>query len=768
MEKSRFSGPGWEPQKYIRVIEQGDKKTVLLNDRFYMSWQLEDEASQRMAIAQVYESGLVTQEDIAEAFRVNIKSVYNYIQAFRAEGSCGIISQKRGPRVRPKINPRLRSKILLIALKEGILESQGIQNRLEQWNERVSISSIRQVLLENGLIDEITPFFDERQKQPNLFNRQIEKQMFLNLTHREKKEKETEGESVKEQIKETLSTPSNEIKPRRYYSPAQRTYLDQLEQGDYNAYAGGLLFAPLLQHYSFLPTIKRIIDLPTYEGYSLEELCLTLFYSDLFNFHSIEDFKRAYPEEFGNLLGLKHSPSLFTLRRFLHKVKEQEKSEELIDEFACLYLKKGLAAYGALYIDAHFLPYYGIYPITMGWHGVRKVPMKGSYNFLATDGRFNPWLFLIRSSSEDLLQKIPELIEKAKQTGKRAGISKEYLQIPVVIFDREGYSAELYRHLEGKDSDQTRKAIFISWAKYTEKWVYKIPQEEFISTITVGYKIRDPKKIRYLATERTMSKYGKVRAIVVERLTDKKRCAIYTNAKEAEMEDETIIEMMCRRWGEENLIKELLSKHLINYSPGHETEDLQEQPLIDNPKRKELKQKRAKLKQKLSQIKSSFGHQVLEEMAKDADWAEVKKKRLPTIADIEIIHSQITLLNHQIDELPEKISFDEAHGKRLVELNYEKKRFLDCIKIFTYNMKNRMCQMLLKHYDKKKEVLPALAMITERAGHIRLEDGKLKVRLRRFKNTEIDYAARRLCEDLNRMKPTTLDKFQFPIHYEVL
>jgi len=28
--------------------------------------------------------------------------------------------------------------------------------------------------------------------------------------------------------------------------------------------------------------------------------------------------------------------------------------------------------------------------------GVRQVPMKGSYNFLAVDEQFTPWLFLIR------------------------------------------------------------------------------------------------------------------------------------------------------------------------------------------------------------------------------------------------------------------------------------------------------------------------------------------------------------------------------------
>jgi len=33
---------------------------------------------------------------------------------------------------------------------------------------------------------------------------------------------------------------------RRRYSPGQRVYLDQLKQGSYNSYAGGLLFNPLL------------------------------------------------------------------------------------------------------------------------------------------------------------------------------------------------------------------------------------------------------------------------------------------------------------------------------------------------------------------------------------------------------------------------------------------------------------------------------------------------------------------------------------------
>ena len=72
--------------------------------------------------------------------------------------------------------------------------------------------------------------------------------------------------------------------------PRRRVYLDRLEQGAYNAYAGGLLFAPLLARYDFLPTLSRVITRMTPEGYSLEELGLTLFYLDVFGFGSMEDF----------------------------------------------------------------------------------------------------------------------------------------------------------------------------------------------------------------------------------------------------------------------------------------------------------------------------------------------------------------------------------------------------------------------------------------------------------------------------------------------
>ncbi|GAH06278.1 unnamed protein product, partial [marine sediment metagenome] len=156
-------------------------------------------------------------------------------------------------------------------------------------------------------------------------------------------------------------------------------------RGSYSAYAGALLFSPLLMRYPFMPTIDGVVDIPTHEGCTLGQLCWTLFYFDVFGFHSMEDFKTVYPEEFGVLVGRPCSPTHFTLRRFLHRVRKLNKSEELMEAFARMYLDRGIAKWGVLYIDAHFLPYYGMYPVTKGWHGVQKRPMKGSYSFLGID-----------------------------------------------------------------------------------------------------------------------------------------------------------------------------------------------------------------------------------------------------------------------------------------------------------------------------------------------------------------------------------------------
>src|SRR5207253_39534 len=553
--------PGWEPAKSVQVVEGNGLTQVLVKGQPYMRWQSGDEGCTRLAIVQLYKCGLGTEEDLAAAFGRHINSVQNYLRDFTGEGIQGLMTERRGPKGQWKLTPELRGKILQIVLREGIWKLEAIQQRLlEAWQEAVSVPSIQQVLEENGLGEPTPRGVGGAGVQAELFAREPEPQLVLPL------------EGCAAQFREPVSTGSEPLHiPERQrtvnsnaggeevgaaelgrgwqrdsYSPAQRVYLDQWEQGAYNAYAGGLLFAPLLARYQFIPTLSRIITTATHEGYSLAELALTLFYLDVFGFRSLEDFKRAYAEEFGVLMGRTQSPSLFTLRRFLHKVRKLGQGEALIDEFARTYLQSGLAAWGVMYIDGHFLPYYGLYPISKGWHGVRQMPMKGSYNFLAV--------------------------------------------------------------------------------------------EQFNRVAEVTYEIRKAEAIPYLETTRTMNKYGKIRAVVIESGRDKKRAAIYTNGTAEELGAERIVQLICRRWGEENAIKELLHKHLINYTPGYVREELEEQPLVENPELRERKKQRAGLVRELNRLKIELADHVLEPPAKKRGTPSRSQKEV--MDDIAVIEGK--------------------------------------------------------------------------------------------------------------------------------
>jgi len=761
----------------IKIIETEKGKVLLIMNKPYMLWDKMDEVVPKFAMVQLYEQGIATQEELSEIFQVHVKSVYNYITAYKEFGIKGLVEQIKGPKDAWKITPEIRSKILCTVMIDRVREYAKIQEFLKRrYGQDVSIESIRQVLKENGFVEEritmgaveVSDLFDGEDNQMRFNFKYKSEEKVMSTTEKA----ELIDTSAKE--KENKDNIKTEVQTR--YSRAERKYLDDLERGEYNAYAGGLLFNVLLEKYNYISTIKRVINFQTENNCVLRQLCLTVFHYDLFGFNSMRNYGYAYSEEFGLLMGRSNSPSRFTLQRFLRAVKEEKKGEQLIEELDKEYLRSGLVKWGAIYIDSHFQPYYGVARIPMGWHGVQQKPLKGNYNFMSVDEKFNPWLFLIRSADEDLLEIIPEIIERAKKIGKETGMSDDEINKLTVIFDREGYCAELFRILSDKEDplkDSGKDAVkFISWAKNVEKYLQGLTEEEFKNEVEIKYEIQKAKKIKYfeIPDGRIMKKYGKIRAIVIQSGSKDKRAMIYTNDKERKAEE--IINLICRRWGEENLIKALMYKHYLDYYPGKglfEAEEKDETVLVDNPEVLELKKEKASLVGKLNELKVKFADEVLKQNKKKQSIEEkVQELKLSILADIVGLESQITLLQQKITAMPAKVRYEEAHnGEKLFVLDYEKKRFLDGIKVFVYHMQKKMISYLSKYYDDPKDIHSVLEMIVQRGAYVKLINGNLVVRLKRFMNKDIDFAARHLCEDINQMKPKTLDKYCFPIHFEV-
>ncbi len=171
---------GWQPEKSVQVVRCEGITRVPVKGQPYMSWRSGDEGCLRLAIVQLYECGLGTQEGLAEAFGRHVNSVQKYITEFACEGMRGLSTERSGPKSPWKITPELRGKILLIVLREGIWKLEAIQQRLsEAWQEVVSVGSIQQVLKENGLGEQAAREVHGGAVQGELFDLEHEPQLFL-------------------------------------------------------------------------------------------------------------------------------------------------------------------------------------------------------------------------------------------------------------------------------------------------------------------------------------------------------------------------------------------------------------------------------------------------------------------------------------------------------------------------------------------------------------------------------------------------------------
>lgn len=121
--------------KKIVVIKNGDEQKVLLDGRTYMSWRDKDRVAQRVAVAQLFKSDLATKEELAEAFGINVKSVYNYTNRFEKDGIAGLLDQQSGPKDSWKITPEVRFMILEVAFRDIDNSYEGIADIVKKrWN----------------------------------------------------------------------------------------------------------------------------------------------------------------------------------------------------------------------------------------------------------------------------------------------------------------------------------------------------------------------------------------------------------------------------------------------------------------------------------------------------------------------------------------------------------------------------------------------------------------------------------------------------------
>jgi len=762
-------------------------RSIYVNYALFTQYPVSDEISERYAIVNLARSQVVSQRKLAQAFGCHFNTINRYLQAYdenSLEGLIRKISGPKGPTTPWKITPPIRDFIGELAAAEPGLTQQAIAKRIEETF---------QVTIHRAGVGRALSAYrqQQRQTQPEPVQLSIEEDRLAPVIT------ENDGASAlpmeseeNELLVIDLQTEDDELPIRSCSAQTEEALISRLNKGMDSRYGAALILNPFLQKLNLIPILAQSVfdqkdacadkaktvasnlqELLNPERlYNLAQMFLTLVYLIVFRFPSIEAFKLADRKAFGPLIGAMKAPVVKTLRRFLEGVTALETSGPVAMKLARQYVKLDIVQLGILYLDGHFVPYYGKSQIAKGYFTTRRLALKGNHHYFANDLKGRPIFFRLTSAAVQFTDIIPDMVKDAQELMAENGTQSPL----IVVFDRGGYDSKLFQTLDQMG------VIYITW----RKWDQPIPHELFTHVIyDEGIKEGEAPQIKYHAYRRNIrvgqEKY-EAEAISFFAPGEEDHSTLVTNALKFTAETHPsfdpltttqIIHDLINRWKQENFFKAAKQGYHIDYNPAYGVHELAEQPLVKNPRIREFDTRISSLKKKLQQTQQLIADKFLNSRTTDKPLSHYQnlKSYQKLIEQKELQEAEIKTLAAKKDVEPTHILYQEAKpGQERVALNLERKYLLDNIKIATYNLNEMLLDVFAGCYDDPKDIRQILQMIIERGAHLRLVDDTLQVTIYNMDLPKYQRAAEKLCRKLNELEPVTLDKNQFPIFYRVV
>lgn len=723
----------------IRLIERDNLKVLTVANYPVFSYDISDKESERYLIAQLSRNRIASQKILASCFNTHINTIKNYKNRLLRQGLPGLLYEKPDLKEPRKITPQVVREILAYYFRHsGASENEIAKNVSLRIGFSISHPSVGRVLEQSGfklkgerpLAQPFKGVIDDRQLELGLFSPPT-------ITQPAKLNEHSEEECTR----------------------ADKLYLKRLKKGFFSLYGASLIYSPLISRFDLLNPYLAIYGKRDNKYISSQQVRLTFFYMVFLGFPSIESFKTARIDEFGPLIGRNCLPSVRSLRESLADFSSQGKSEDLILQLCQKFIEHGLASLGVLYIDGHYLPYFGLEPTLKSWSSVRRFAVKGNNQYFANDREQNPLFFIIRPPTTDLIRAIYEMIPLMRK------ITAKTLTL---IFDRGGFSQEFFIKLR----DDYPHVIFITWAEEGSFSIGKRTRdidESLFKLFLVRLKTKKI-KVKLAEIEIPLDEYGLIRTIVLLIPGSKKRIAILTNDTRDKKE---IASLMINRWGQENFFKLMKKDYHIDYQPGYDTKEIESAPLIKNPQYNRTSKIIKKIKALITKAASELGNKTRQSKLKHQAISRLEEKNRDLLNKIYSLKTEKKRWLKKRGDIPKKISLKEAYlHQNMKELDLEKKAVLDSVKITAYNLQRYLIKFINRSVRPNNGTPPINAydiikQIANRGTKLKQSYNTLYVTMGYFNDNQIQKIAERLCEHLNTLSPVTLDKFAFNIRYGV-
>lgn len=482
--------------------------------------------------------------------------------------------------------------------------------------------------------------------------------------------------------------------------------------------------------------------------YPMESIFLLLAYLALGRVPSLEQLRYQPPGEWGKLLGLDRIPEVKTLREKTGLLGDDEtRTVRWSSQLACDWMAHDVQAAGVLLIDGHTRVYHGsLTKLPRRYVSRERLCLRGTTDYWvnALDGQpffcvtqpIDPGL--IKTLEEDI---VPRLLGDIPQQPTAAALAADpLLHRFTLVFDREGYSPDLFARLKAQ-----RIAILTYHKHPGEDW----QKTEFI-THQVALQHGDTVPLQ-LAERGTLLGNGLwLREL---RRLDEKGHQTSILSTDYHSDITTAAAAMFARWHQENFFKYMRQHYGLDRLAEQGTSPLPDTTRLVNPAWRILDSQVRSAAGKLTRQQAAFAAHILQPIENTPSAAarhEASKGQ--ALAQLQQQQSALDALKTQRKATPHHIQLqDLPPDQRIHQLRAGRKHFIDTIKLIAYRSETALVHLARESLRRIDDARSFVRGLIQTSINLRpdLVSGELRIELHGQANPVHDTIVVRLCEELN-------------------
>lgn len=653
----------------------------------------------RLVIELVLEGGIIKNR-LAKALKISRQSIDTWIDTFKNSGFEGLVNSYKGN------------------VRTGRVENSA---KLPIGNKARQLEEARRLKREEIQEQQLIINFDSAKSQSEI-PVNSERLSIKQSTEAQNSDQRQSAEDDKQfvVVENTEEKDSSKISEPKIANLFEDSY-DFRE----NRYAGSFVYWAIFQHvFNLMGLCDTIL-----RHYSI---VIYLFAMMLINdIASIEQLKTIFRREFGNLIGIKQLLSKPNTWKLIHNLCHLERSRQLIEDFFHFQAKKSLVALYWLYIDGHFVPYYGKERIHSGFYTQRDQMMPGQTEMYVHDCQGQIVYFEIQEGKGDLKEMMRRMSEKwSAYIGDTP---------PLIIADREAWGVENFLQMRGYR--------FVTWEKFSKaEELSSIADDKFGAEFQVNSKMYQVFEDKKTYRDDKGNSIELRRVIIWNKKTNKRVACVCQDEQEDAI---TIATAILGRWGSsENSFKHMGSRFNMHYNPVVDTSTQSESQDIVNPKFKQIKKEISRLRKLLAKCERQLARLPITQKKDGSLRKSNKREKLQK--ELKELKNKIAAKREELSNCPERVDINEVKPDATFKvLSTEGKNLWNLTEALVWNSRKKLVQLFRNYLPNERDLIPVLDAITKSRGWIRSTKEVIEIRLEPLETKRFEAAQIQLCRYFN-------------------